>query len=481
MTRIPSLPGAEPADLLAHDIRAAVSDVIGGLRLVDADALPPAARAQVERARSASEVLARLVEEAFAPSAGLAAEAPAEPGTLDLHVLLADELRRWDGHARPDGTEVTLQIAPDLPRCVAVPCLPMRRVIGNVMANATRHAAGGHVALRARLEGDTVVIAARDDGKGFDAELFARAFEPAVSGSGSTGLGLHIARAHAERMGGRLEARNLAAGGACVRLVLPAGAWRPDAAAPGPPDLRGWRVLVADDSETGRRLLSKLLGEMGAECTPARDGVEALDLLARDAFDLAIVDIEMPALGGLEVIRSERLRQARGIAPPVPLMAMTAYTLHGNRDAILSAGAEGILPKPIGTLEEVGALLAHHLAGRPRATWRPEDAPPLNAALLAELVRPAEGAAEGELLAGLKADVAAVEERLGAARSDADSDALAAHAHAVMSLAAVVGALPTRAAARALIVAPPAERGARAALLAERLTELRALLEQTAL
>ena len=469
----------DPLSLLGHDIRAAVSDVIGGLRLIDRAALPPTARAQVERVHAASELLARLVEEVLAGpfSEGRLADLP---GVLSLPRFLADELRRWHGHAVPSGTRVSLDRSGDLPDVVRLDQLRLRRIVSNLMGNALRHAAGGAVELAARREADALVIEVRDDGPGFPADRKAVAFEPAASGAGSTGMGLHIARAHAEGLGGALTVADRPGGGAVVSLVLPEAAWRHEAARD-LPDLAGWRVLVADDSQTNQLLLAGMLAEMGAECEVAGDGIEALNWLARERFDLAVIDLEMPSLGGLEVIRSERLRQARGVAPPTPLVAMTAYVLRDNRDAILAAGAEGILSKPLGTVEEVGALLAHHLDGRPRsADWTPDAAPPLNAALLADLLAAMPGDARAAFLDGLKSDFHRVEQEMAEGASARHPTDVAAAAHALLSLAGVVGALPVQASARALLSAEsPGDMLEAAPAVLSHLAELRALLAQT--
>ena len=470
----------DPLSLLGHDIRAAVSDVIGGLRLIDGAALPPKARAQVERVHAASELLARLVEEVLAGPLSDDQVAAPPPGILSLPRFLADELRRWHGHAAPSGTRVVLDRGADLPDVVRLDQLHLRRIVSNLMGNALRHAAGGTVELAARREADALVIEVRDDGPGFTDDEKAVAFRPASSGAGSTGMGLHIARAHAEGLGGALTVADRPGGGAVVSLVLPEAAWRHEAARD-LPDLAGWRVLVADDSQTNQLLLAGMLAEMGAECEVAGDGIEALNWLARERFDLAVIDLEMPSLGGLEVIRSERLRQARGVAPPTPLVAMTAYVLRDNRDAILAAGAEGILSKPLGTVEEVGALLAHHLDGRPRsADWAPDAAPPLNAALLADLLAATPEDGRAAFLDGLKCDFTRVELDLSAGLAARRGEEVAAAAHALLSLAGVVGALPVQASARTLLSAGDPDGMLEAApdVLA-RLRDLRGLLAQT--
>lgn len=440
-------------ELLAHDVRAAVSDVIGGLRLIDPDDLSEAAREQVSRIHVASELLARLVEEMLVehPSQHTAPDA----GVLNLPRFLDDELRRWHGAARPTGTRVSLDCADNLPKLVNLNGLHLRRILANLMGNALRHAPGGDVMLGAgRYADGSLRLCVTDNGPGFPADLLPRLFEAATRGGTEpgTGMGLHIAAAHAEGLGGSLSARNMDRGGAQVTLVLPEKTWRPvvedDTSLP---DLTGWRVLVADDSRTNQTLLRGMLGRLGAECEVAGNGIEALNWLARERFDLALIDLEMPQLGGMEVIRSERLRQARGIAPPMSMVAMTAYVLRDNREAIFEAGADGILAKPLGSIEHFGRALHGYLQEAPDTSdWAPERAPPLSAATLAELMAAAGPDESDLLLVRLKEDLTKVSEALAAALDPLDLSAIRGQTHVLLSLSGAVGALPTQEAARRL-------------------------------
>lgn len=440
-------------ELLAHDIRSAMSDVIGGIRLVDRERLPDAALEQIDRAQAAAELLARLVEE-------LLADAPREPagavGNLNLARFLDDELRRWHGVARASGGRVTLDRAADVPQIVRLDLLHLRRVVANLMGNAVRHAPGTHVTLAAALTpAGALEIAVRDDGPGFPEAILPDLFKPSVRAAGGapgTGMGLHIADFHASEIGGTLVARNRPEGGAEVALALPPSVWqRESEPAGGLPDLSGARILVADDSAVNRTLVEGMLNRLGAVCETAADGIEALNWLARERFDLALVDIEMPVLGGLDVLRAERLRQARGIAPPTAMVAMTAYAQGDNRDAIADAGADGVIAKPLTGIGPFGRAVAGYLSQAPdRAAWRPDAAPALSGVMLTELLAAAGPHYEAQLLDRLRADLAAAETGLAAAAEAADRSAMAAQTHVLLSLAGAVGALPTQEAARHL-------------------------------
>ncbi|CTQ31820.1 hybrid sensor histidine kinase/response regulator [Jannaschia rubra] len=446
-------PAPDGMQLLGHDIRSAVSDVIGGLRLMDRDTLPPDSRAQFDRVHAASELLARLVEELLD---GTPRDTAGPVGNLNLRRFLDDELRRWHGAAQGTGTGVTLDRAADLPEIVQLNLLHLRRIVANLMGNALRHAEGGRVTLGAELAGDGALsIRVTDNGRGFPPDLLPDLFKPAIRGDDGipgTGMGLHIASAHAEAIGGTLDARNGPHGGAQVTLTIPRDVWlRPEEPEGGLPDLGGARILVADDSRANLLLVRAMLTRLGAECETARDGIEALNWLARERFDLALIDIEMPSLGGIEVLRSERLRQARGIAPPTSMVAMTAYVLRDNRDVIFDAGADGILAKPLGSIEDFGKAIRHYLDLAPdAAAWTPDTAPALSAVTLAELMRAAGPEFEGQLLDRLREDLEMVARNLKDAVADADLAAILSQTHILLSLSSAVGALPTQEAARRL-------------------------------
>ncbi|WP_371154586.1 ATP-binding protein [Jannaschia sp. 2305UL9-9] len=450
------VPTPDPIELLAHDIRATVSDVIGGLRLIDPDDLPEAAREQIGRIHVASELLARLVEEMLLGAPGSDSHEAGGVDVLNLHRFLDDELRRWHGASRPTNTRVLLSRSPEVPQIIRLPSLPLRRIIANLMGNALRHAPGGTVELGAAIYPDgTLSLCVSDNGPGFPEDLLPRLFDPATRGGSApgTGMGLHIASAHAEGLGGQMLARNLPEGGARVTLNIPARSWKRAADEPQGtlPNLCGVRALVADDSATNQTLLRGMLAHMGAECETASDGIEALNWLNRERFDIALIDLEMPRLGGLEVIRSERLRQARGIAPPMVMVAMTAYVLRDNREAIFEAGADGILAKPLGTIETFGKVVHHYLQSAPDpADWAPERAPPFSYATLAELMAAA-GPDQGDvLLSRLKEDLTGVADAMSEAIEDRDLGVIRAQTHILLSLAGAIGALPTQEAARRL-------------------------------
>ena len=213
----------------------------------------------------------------------------------------------------------------------------------------------------------------------------------------------------------------------------------------GLPDLSGLRVLVAEDDATQRALVAGLLGQMGATCAQASNGVEALNWLARERFDVALLDREMPILGGADVIAAERKRQARGLAPRMPMVVVSGEA------GLAVEGADGVIAKPLPDARTFGrAIEAFARSGGDPTAWRPDDAAPFDVATLRDLLAAAGPDDADEVLDRLRSDLAGVEAALAAARDAPDRPSIALQSHTLVSLAGAVGAMPTLAQARAL-------------------------------
>ncbi|MDO9523933.1 MAG: response regulator [Gemmobacter sp.] len=450
--------GAEDAALalLGHDIRAALSDVIGGLRLIDADKVDAATRLQLDRMRAAGELLARLMEEGLATMLG--ENAQAHPANVQLPRLLRDVQMRWSARARDKGLEFVLSELGDLPPVITVDRIGLERALSNLLSNAIKYTDEGRVQMSVyRTESGALMFDVCDDGPGFSdaalAKLFRYSGRPSGMEKPGEGLGLHIANEMAGRAGGDLSVVNRPDGGAQVKLSLPASTCQPaldmlpdvdDDTVNVLPDLRRIRVLVAEDSPTNQQLIRAMLQRLGAEVDVASDGIEAVTALEQENFDLALIDIEMPRLNGIDVIRS--LRGLGGRQGRIPVLAVTAYVLRANREAIYASGADAILAKPLGSIEAFGAAIARVLA-RSMDAPPPEDIPALgddapvmvlsHFERLMEVAGPESGP---ELLRRLQEDLRHVERRTVAALSDPDWSELRSQTHVLIALAGAVGA-----------------------------------------
>ena len=195
-----------------------------------------------------------------------------------------------------------------------------------------------------------------------------------------------------------------------------------------------------------------MLRALDAEVTLASDGVEALERFKEASFDLVIVDIEMPRLSGLDVIRAIR---ARGDArAEVPIVALTAYAMREHRDRIAAAGANGLISKPLTSIEALGEALVAHLA--PEAQPQPE-APPAAAeepvadqTVFDALCRAIGQDMMDELLEKVVADLRQARADLAAALSPLDRKPIRAASHILISVAGAIGATRLQHCARML-------------------------------
>ena len=447
-------PASQSLQLFSHDIRAAMSDVIGGLRLIDRARLTPEAQIQIDRVQAAADMLAGLVDDAL-----MAAEGETLLERPDGAVILSDWLAalngRWSGRASEAGGRFRIERPDDLPTLLRLSQITLDRIVGNLVSNALRHAPGGLVTLSLHgVRGEGLTLTVTDDGAGYPDGVLDRIGRgedamPMGRHAGS-GLGLRIAADLTREIGGRLSLANRAEGGAAARLWLPERVLDRDAQVPAPavlPDLGGLSILVAEDNLTNQTILRGLLGGMGAEAVIVPDGIAALEALGCRPFDIALIDIEMPRLSGLELMQAVRARGDHVAA--MPMVALTAYVLRDNREAIYAAGADGIIGKPISSGADFGRAILRY-AGRPAGLPEPEDVlahgmseeslgAQMDVARFEALLEVA-GPDRPELLERLHADLCSVRDALEQALARDDLAEVRAQTHILIAVSGAVGA-----------------------------------------
>jgi len=436
--------------LLGHDLRAAVADILASLRLVSRERLGDNTRRQIERVRVASDLVARLLDEGLV----LIAEEAEAAGAQQVQTarLLRELEIRWSGHARERGIALQFTLAPDMPPVLVVDRLAIERAVSNLLSNAFKYARRGMVQVSFRLApGDQLQISVRDDGPGFPPELLGRLFRPGQRGSTPNmpgyGLGLAIAREMAERLGGRIEVHNRPEGGATVTLVVPMLSALPLLVeeGPQPPDLRGLRVLVTDDSRTHQAVICHMLDDMGATCITADHGREALALLAACDYDLAVIDIEMPGLDGRGVIAALRAGETQG---RLPILACTADALPETRTALLAMGADAVVVKPLTSIPRFAAAVERALQRGPGPAPEPAKTDPglvdgrliVDGAQFARLLAIAGADGSRELLHRLLSDLQGIDMRLRDAFARTDSEAIRRELHILTAISGELGA-----------------------------------------
>jgi len=251
----------------------------------------------------------------------------------------------------------------------------LRQVLSNLVSNAVKFTAGGAVtlALSVRHEADGVdaVFKVRDTGIGFDADTARRLFDRFEQADGSitrryggSGLGLAISRSLAAAMGGSLSATSAPGAGALFELKLPFAAAAapetatadPEPAAADPNDISALQVLLAEDHPTNRRVVQLILGSAGVHPVCVENGAEAVEAWSAGAFDLVLMDMQMPVMDGLSAIRAIRAREAAAGPARTAIIALTANAMPEDVAATRAAGADGHLTKPITAAALLGAV-----------------------------------------------------------------------------------------------------------------------------
>lgn len=356
--------------MLGHEIRTPMTGVLGMAELLQGGELAPEQRRRVDALEAAGRHLLRLVNDALDLARIEAGKLRLEPAPFDLRALLDEVAGLLRPLAVARGLGFRLQVEADAPQGVLGDATRVRQILLNLGHNAIKFCDQGGVRLSAgAAPGGGVRLEVQDSGPGLaraqQARLFHR-FEPGREGpGGGSGLGLAICRELAHAMGGRIAVDSEPGHGTRFRVDLPLPAATGPAAvpAPGPADVATRRVLLVEDDPVVAAVATGLLERAGHQVQHAPHGLAALAALAARRYDLAFLDLDLPALDGLELAR---LLRARG--DDTPLVALTARADAEAEPAARAAGMAGFLRKPV-----TGELLARAVATWARA---PAPAPP---------------------------------------------------------------------------------------------------------
>ena len=276
----------------------------------------------------------------------------------------------------------------DVPDVVVGDASRLQQILLNVLNNAVKFTEEGAVTLTVfganRDDAGSVELrmVVRDTGIGISPDRIGRLFKPFTQTDtsisrrfGGTGLGLAISKRLAEGMGGTMWAESEGSGrGSSFHITIKAQVAAADAVtkthtrSQAPVDLdpelanrHPLRILLVEDNPINQKLALRLLSRMGYEADVAGNGVEAVEAVGRRAYDLVLMDVQMPEMDGLEATRTivERVEAAR--RPRI--VAMTANAMAGDRESCFAAGMHGSLAKPIRVEELVDALLTARPTG----------------------------------------------------------------------------------------------------------------------
>ena len=358
---------------LSHEIRTPMNGVIGLADLLLGNTLDPVSRRYVETIAQSGHTMMKLLNDILDIARVDSGRMQLSNAPFDLNECLAGSLQLMTASAMGKGLDLQLQIAPGTPRHVVGDNLRLRQVLANLVGNAVKFTAHGHVRLGARREGDRLVITVKDSGIGIAPDQQARIFEEFVQVDatiagfyGGSGLGLSISRRLTEAMGGTLALSSVPDQGTTLiltlPLVLPAAATMParPAALPVPDPATGrLHLLLAEDNQTNQMIMTAMLQRLGHSVDVAgcgEDVIERVEAACGEGrpFDGVLMDIQMPGMDGLDAARQLRLRGHD--AASLPIIAVTANGYREDIDACIAAGMQGHLVKPVRVADLAGEI-----------------------------------------------------------------------------------------------------------------------------
>jgi CheY-like chemotaxis protein len=341
--------------------------------------LTPEQRDYLGMVKSSADALLTVINDILDFSKIEAGRLDLAPIAFPLRDSLAQTLKPLALRAHQKGLELTCDIRPEVPEDIVADPSRLRQVLINLLGNAIKFTERGEVGLEVALESRRAEQAqlhfmVRDTGAGIAPEkqkmvfeAFSQADNSTARKFGGTGLGLTISSRLVEMMHGRIWLESEPGKGSCFHFTAQVGiAGSASSTEPldqarlaglhdqprlltghaGRAGPRGLRVLLAEDDAVNQTLACRLIEKRGHTVVPASNGRQALEALEKQRFDLVVMDIEMPELNGFEATAAIRRRE-RETGTHIPIIAMSAHALTGDRERCLAAGMDGYVPKPI--------------------------------------------------------------------------------------------------------------------------------------
>ena len=359
---------------MSHEIRTPLNGLLGMMQLLDTTETSDEQHLYIEMAMRSGGRLTRLLSDILDLSRIEAGRMPINEEPFNLSETFSAITESFGPLSIQKRLPVHIDVAPDVPLKVFGDEVRVRQVLFNLVGNAMKFCDQGEVRIEVStllpLPPDTVrvLFCVIDTGVGMNdttLETLGSPFTQAADGFTRThqgaGLGLSICKRLVAGMGGSLTFESTLGAGTTACLMLPFRR-RAYSSLPDQPSIDSHvpslRILLVEDDETSRVAEQQMLKKMGHTVQTANNGVEALECMRRSTFDCVLMDVQMEVMDGLEATKKIREDVSTFFDPKIPIVAMTAYAMRGDRERFIMAGMDDYISKPFDRNH-----LAHVLGG----------------------------------------------------------------------------------------------------------------------
>jgi two-component system sensor histidine kinase EvgS len=367
---------------MSHEIRTPINGVMGMLQLLETTPLDAEQASYIHMATEAANRLTRLLSDILDLSRVEAGKMEIRNAPFKIQDITDSVSGLFAVTARNKNVALECRLVPGMPEVLVGDEMRVRQVLFNLVGNALKFTERGRVALdifvlSAKEEGDCRVhFSVTDTGIGITEDRLSDIFEPFRQVENSytrnyqgAGLGLSIVQRLVDLMGGTISIESNPGKGTSVHVVLPFKIHEDSSSSAAETSFTGTGdrlyVLLVEDDPSNRVPTQKLLEKVGHKVIVAENGQQALEMLAANDIDCILMDVQMPVMDGIEATRIIRESADLGPKKDVPIIALTAYAMDGDKEKFLAAGMNGYEAKPV-RIESLLQKMAEALAGQRR-------------------------------------------------------------------------------------------------------------------